>query len=183
MDIRYLIMVSLIACGSLGHAEEQWYAGTGIGQYDVDVGGADLDAGDTAFRFFGGWKMNDTWSFEAGYTAFSEVSESTTVPLVGDFESSVDVSSLDFYARPAFPLNDQWELFGIVGLSRIEADVEVTVPLVGTVSDSSSDTELMYGFGGQFKLDDRWAVRGEWVNYDVDGDLSMLSVVATYSFR
>ncbi len=185
MDIRYWALGLMLALGSVAHADDNrgWYAGGGIGQFSVDVDGADFDESDTALRFFGGWKMNEIWSFEAGYTSFSEISASTTDPFLGTVDMDVDVSSLDLYARPTWPLNDQWELFGIIGVSRIEADFKVTVPILGSVSDSSSDTELMYGFGGSYKFDDRWAVRGEWVTYDIDGDLSMFSIAATYNFR
>ena len=185
MDIRYWALGLMLALGSAAHADDNrgWYAGTGIGQFSVDIDGADFDESDTALRFFGGWKMNQTWSFEAGYTAFSDLSDSTTIPLLGTFDTDIEISSLDVYARPTWPLNDQWELFGIIGVSRIEADIKLTIPLVGTVSDSSSDTELMFGFGGSYKFDDTWAVRGEFVTYNVDGDLSMFSIAGTYNFH
>jgi opacity protein-like surface antigen len=185
MDIRYWALGLMLALGSAAHADDNrgWYAGAGVGQFSVDIDGADFDESDTALRFFGGWKMNQTWSFEAGYTAFSDLSDSTTIPLLGTFDTDIEISSLDVYARPTWPLNDQWELFGIIGVSRIEADIKLTIPLVGTVSDSSSDTELMFGFGGSYKFDDTWAVRGEFVTYNVDGDLSMFSIAGTYNFH
>ena len=185
MDIRYWALGLMLALGSVAHADDNrgWYAGTGIGQFSVDIDGADFDESDTALRVFGGWKMNEILSFEAGYTAFSDLSESTTIPLVGTFDTDIEISSWDLYARPTWPLNDQWELFGIIGVSRIEADIELTIPLLGSVSDSSSDTELMYGIGGSYKFNDRWAVRGDWINYAVDGDLSMFSIAATYNFH
>ena len=41
----------------------------------------------------------------------------------------------------------------------------------------------MYGFGGTYKFADRWSVRGDWVNYDGDLDLSMFSIAAIYNFH
>ncbi len=181
MDIRYWALGLMLAFGSAVYADDDrgWYAGAGIGQYSVDTSGA--DESDTAMRFFGGWKMNKHWSFEGGYTFFSEVSSSFTDPLLGTTDVDVDVTSLDFYVRPTWPLNDQWELYGIAGFSRIEADVKVSGLI--NFSGSSSDTELMYGFGGTYKFADRWSVRGDWVNYDGDLDLSMFSIAAIYNFH
>ena len=189
MDIRYWALGLMLALGSAVYADDDrgWYAGAGLGQYSVDVDGANFDESDNAIRFFGGWKMNEHWSFEGGYTLFSDVSSSSsfTDPVFGTITTDVDVdvTSLDLYVRPTWPLNDHWELYGIAGVSRIEADVKVSATGLGSFSDNSSDTELMYGFGGMYKFGDRWSVRGDWITYDVDGDLSMFSIAAIYNFH
>ncbi len=185
MDIRYWALGLMLALlGSVAHADDNrgWYAGSGAGLYYIDLDGIDFDESAATLRVFGGWKMNDYVSFEAGYTNLFESSASAGVPGL-TVDADIDGSSLDLTVRPTWPLNDKFELFGVAGWSRF--DIETSVSGLGiTVSDSETETELIYGVGGMFHLTDNWSLRGEWVTVDVsDADFSMLSVSATYKFR
>ena len=174
MDIRYWALGLMLALGSVAYADDDrgWYAGSGAGLYYIDIDGSDFDESAGTLRVYGGWKMNDWLSFEAGYSRFFEASGSFAP---GGLDADIDGSSLDLAVRPTWPLNDKFALFGVAGWSRFDID---------TSFGSETETELMYGVGGMFHLNDSWSLRGEWVTVDVsDADFSMLSLSATYNFR
>ena len=140
--------------------------------------GIDFDESAATLRIFGGYKLNDWVSFEAGQAMLFESSASylgTDVDIEG--------TAWDVSVRPTFPLSDNFQIFAIAGVTQFNIDIRVSGP-GGSVSDDDTSTELMYGLGGMFTLNDRWSLRGEWLIIDVDdADFNMLSVSASYNLR
>jgi OOP family OmpA-OmpF porin len=181
MEIRHsALALALLAFGTAAHADDHggFYAGSGAGLYFVEIDDVDYDESAATVRAFGGYRLNEYVSFEAGFTHLFESS--------GDIfgvKAKLDGIAWDMSVRPMLPLNEQFEMFGVLGWTRYEFDVSASGGGI-TVSDKESESDLMYGLGGLFNVTDNWSVRGEWIMVDVDdADLGMLSVSATYRFR
>src|SRR5690606_35649998 len=71
------VVVGLLATGLCGVAQAEaqgFYAGSGAGMYYVDIDGLELDESAATLRLFGGYKLNQYLSFEAGYSNLFEAS-------------------------------------------------------------------------------------------------------------
>lgn len=162
------------------HAEESsgFYAGSGAGMYTLDFDDLDFDESAAMLRLFGGYRLNEFVSFEAGFT---NLFESSADVLGVDVE--LDGTAWDLSVRPSFPISDRFSAFGVLGWT--EYDFEISASGGGlSVTDTGSDGDLHYGLGGAWSLTDQWTLRGEWVTVDVsEADFSQFSVSATYNFR
>ena len=170
----------LVLVGSLAHADNQkgFYAGLGQGLYYIDFDNTDYDESAVSVRAFGGYKLNEYVSFEAGYASLFETSAD-----VPGAEIDIDGSSWDISVRPTMPLSDKFSVFGIIGYSRYEFDISISVGGL-SASDEDSESALMFGLGGMFNFNDNWSLRGEWTTVDKDdADFGMFAVSATYNFR
>lgn len=173
---------ALLAAGlaTAAHAEDTsgFYAGSGAGMYTLDFDGLDFDESAPTLRVFGGYRLNEYVSFEAGFTNLFEASRN-----VSGIDVEVDGTTWDLSVRPSFPINDRFSAFGVLGWT--EYDFEISASGGGvTATGSGSDGDLEYGLGGAWNVTDQWMLRGEWLMVDVsDADFSMFSVSATYNFR
>lgn len=175
------LMVGMIAAGLTGavQAEEQgFYAGSGAGMYFVDFDGIDFDESAPTLRLFGGYRLNEYVSFEAGFTNLFEASGDV---LGADVD--MDGTALDLSVRPTFPLAETFSVHGILGWTEYDMDFSASSGSL-SVSDSVKDGDLHYGIGGSLTINDQWRVRGDWTTVDIsDTDFSMLSLSAVYNFR
>lgn len=175
------------------------YFGGSIGdstvQFEDDRTGQQFDADDTGFKVIAGYRIIDWVAVELNYTDFGKpVDRFFGADLEADY-TAVSVSALGM-----LPLGRNFDLFGRLGLSRLDANFR-RVGFSG--SDSNKSTEPLIGIGAQFRANN-FAVRIEyegvlldannrdddwwddWNDDDWDdnnGDwLSMLSLGFTYKF-
>lgn len=135
-------------------ADTGWYLSGSLGSAEVDIPGADDS---TAWRIAGGYKINRTFGAELGYAN------------LGDFGGGDDVTSLELAATAAFPLANQFSLYGLVGFARLEAG-------------SEEETELMFGVGAQYDVSRNLGVRLQWHRYDTDEAIDVLSLGVVWKF-
>lgn len=139
-----------------------WYAGAQIGNAEV------FDEDDTAWKVFGGYQINPTFSAEVGYTNLGEVD----VP-----GGSAEATAFEFLGLAKFPLGNQFSIYGLAGLAMVEVDVS------GPLSSASDDsTELTYGIGGQFDFSRNMGVRLQWQRYDTEEEVDVLSLGVVIKF-
>jgi len=138
----------------------------------------DFDESAATIRLFGGYKLNQFVSFEAGYNSLFE----STGDVLG-VDVDIDGSAWDVSVRPSFPVADSFTAYAVLGWT--EYDLDISADAGGfTVSDSVKDGDLHYGIGGALTINDSWNVRGEWTTVDVDdASFGMLSLSAVYNFR
>ena len=147
--------------------ETGWYAGASLGQstvQDCDVSGfpgASCDDKDTAWKLFGGFQINRTFSVELGYANLGEGTASG-----GGVNASIESNAWELVGVGMFPIASQFSLYGKLGLFRADSDLSGNL---GSGSDSSSG--LTFGVGGQYDFSRNMGVRAEWQRYaDVGGD-------------
>ena len=138
-------------------ADRGFYIGGGVGDATVEAAG--FDESDTAYKVFGGYNI--------GF-----------IPLV-DF--AVEASYVDFGG----PLDRTGvKAFGLAGLSFGPFGVFAKAGAISWDSNVDSGSDAAYGIGARFAIGSL-AVRAEYEEYDVGGnltDLSMMSVSAVFTF-
>lgn len=139
-----------------------WYVGGSLGQADL---GPDED---TAWKIFGGYDINRNFAVELGYTDLGEVSEGA---------ATAEANALELTALGKFPVGNQFSVYGLAGIAKVEA--EVSGP-GGTVSDDS--TELTYGIGAQYDMTRNVGLRAQWQRYDTEDEVDVLSVGVLWKF-
>ncbi|MGI9327062.1 MAG: porin family protein, partial [Pseudomonadales bacterium] len=154
MDIRKAILgTAMLGLSFSAVAEGGFYAGSGAGIYYVEFDDIDFDESAATLRVFGGYKLNDYLSFEAGYASLFE----TSADLLGA-DVDLDGTALDVSVRPTLPLSDNLQAFGIVGWTQYDFDISASLGNV-TVSDGDTESDLMYGLGAALDVTDNWNLR------------------------
>ena len=165
-------------CISRADAASGLYLGAGLGQSTIkdNTSGGNLDANDTAFKAFVGYRFNMIpivdLAVEGGYTDFGKPSQSISAQNVQFKLHGYDAAGLLIF--PLGPI----DLYGKVGMLSWSADTSVA----GTTS-SETGTDSFYGVGVGFYI---WkiGIRAEYERYqikDVDR-VDMYSLSALFQF-
>ena len=156
---------ALSAPAAFGQGQQMnpgWYVGGSLGQADL---GPDED---TAWKIFGGYDINRNFAVELGYTDLGEVSEGA---------ASVEANALELTALGKFPVGNQFSVYGLAGIARVDAEARGPG---GTVSDDSN--ELTYGIGAQYDMSRNLGLRAQWQRYDTDEEVDVLSLGVLWKF-
>jgi len=127
----------------------------------------------------GGYNFSSQLAAEVGYTMFGD----STVT-IGANSATIKTSSFYAAAVGSFPINDQFSLFGKLGISANKEDVSNSL---GT-SISNSKSGLMYGLGASYNLSSQTSLRAQYVNFgDYDSytlplKASIFSLGVAYTF-
>lgn len=134
----------------------QPYVGVKVGQFDLDVDGADDP---TAYGVYGGYNFDPNFGIEAEYVGSDDA----------DFGRFGDVSAKTYGAygtyRYAFP-NTGLYAKGKLGVAKTEVDISVP-----GFSDSESDTSLAGGVGLGYSVNPDFSVEAEYDKLGSDADL------------
>ena len=177
--ILKVIPAVALACGlvSQAYAASGLYLGAGLGQSSVkeSTSGGTLDATDSAYKAFVGYRFNMIpiidLAVEGGYTDFGKPSQT-----VSGGNVQVKLHGYDAAGLLIFPLGP-FDLYGKVGMLSWSADVS------GATSSSTTGTDPFYGIGAAFYF---WkiGVRAEAEQYKIkDTDrVLMYSLSALFQF-
>lgn len=160
-------------------AESGFYAGLGLGQVTLEdsVAGIDIEATDTGFKLFGGYRFNDHFSLEAAYLD-AGTPDDTVYGVT--FES--DASAIQASAIGTVPIGERFGVYLRGSVIAWEAENSATDGFF-FVSDKNDGTDFGYGIGGIFRATERFSLRAEFEGADFDGtDLRLLSVNGLFSF-
>ena len=143
------------------------YVGVGIGQSKAKdwcngIGpGVSCDDSDTAWKLFAGYQFNRHFAAELGYGKLGKVTAS-----LGTLREEAKATAWELSALGAWPINEQFSVFGRLGLYR--ATVKDETNFAGNIEHTNND--LTYGFGAQFNVTRNVGLRAEWQRYaDVGG--------------
>jgi len=129
------------------------YVGATIGKPDWkadSIGGISGDTSGTAFKLYGGYRLNRNFAAELSGVRLGKLSG----PLG---EAKASGYALD--AVGLLPLSPAWTALGRVGAARIKTSA-------GGASDRN--TVPKFGLGAQYQLNTNTALRGEWERYRLD---------------
>jgi hypothetical protein len=172
--------------------ESGWLIGGALGRFDVsldeldDVDDAieDLDADDTAWKLFTGYRFNKNITVEVAYVNFGEPGD--------DFESggtsgdyNVEISGFApsvVFSMPVGPV----ELFARLGYYFYDVDVNVDLDDLGSDVFQTSDSgeDMMWGVGVGMTFMERLNARIEYEKIDVEAtdDAKALWLSASWRF-
>ena len=130
-------------------------------------------------NLFAGYRINDTWAVEGGYTNLGEFKGSTTTANSGgtyllNTSLSLKMSALSVAAVGFLPVtaDKQGALIGKIGLARWKADMSVSASgLGGNLSGSASDsgTDPVIGVGYEHRYGG-FGVRALYERYKADDE-------------
>jgi len=148
-------------------------AGQG-GYVAIDVGpatfsGADFGAANTgvsypnpgSFHITGGYHFDQNLGVEGGIVSVGD-STVNTVNLGGS--ETLKTSVWYVAATGTFPVSNQFDLFGKLGLASTKIDY-TTGGLFTPATFSGSKTNLMFGLGGQYNFNQNWGLRVQYENF------------------
>ena len=190
---KVLAMVGLAsAMAFVGPAFAQdagFFVGGSVGQSDIDdeittglIDSGTVDGKDTAFKIFGGYMFNRHFGVEAAYIDAGEVSYSGTfsgVPVTG---GTVELSAFNVSVLGNFPVNEQFSVFGKIGLFSWEAEANDTT---GGMPFSADDdgTDVSFGVGVAYNFTRNFGLRAEYELFKTDdADVSLISIGAVWRF-
>lgn len=172
------IALALISSPALAEIDSGFYAGVGIGEATVKdtAAGLDIDASDTGYKMFGGYRFNEYGSIEAGY-------------LVGTFDETISGVEIESDAN-AFqasllwqvPVSNYFELYLRGSIVAWEADHTATVGSA-TFRQDTDGTDFGYGIGAAVNATPKFGMRAEFEGAEFDGtDFRMISVSGLFRF-
>src|SRR6266511_1209562 len=140
-------LLALIAVSTPALSQDTgWYAGLGVGQStakgacDGIAGpGISCDEKDTAFKILGGYQVNQNFGVEFAYTDLGQA----TASFAGFGSIAIAAKGFELLGVGTMPINQQWSVYGKLGLFRWDVDAKDGTGLVGSVS--ATGTDLTYG--------------------------------------
>jgi opacity protein-like surface antigen len=165
-----------------------FYLGGGVGQFnaqiddvdDVDSTVDEWDEGDTAYKFFAGYRLNSFLAFELDYINLGEPS-GAVIP-----GRNVDASVDGFapYVVGTIPLGQWFEVYGRLGYYFYDATLGVEDGAGGRLEFDEESEELVYGAGIGANIGERLNVRFEYERFDFENvdDADALWLTAAWRF-
>jgi OmpA-OmpF porin, OOP family len=155
-----IIALSATMLSAPAFAAGPYYGGVSLGTSDID--NCSGDCGDTGIKILGGYQVTPTVGVEVAYID------------LGKFNNNVRASALGVSAVGKLPLQNNFSLFGRLGLNnaRIKGN-----------GGSDSSVELGYGIGAAYAYSPTVDFRAEWerIAFDsVDGSLLSVGVVMKF---
>jgi OOP family OmpA-OmpF porin len=166
-----------------GEQERAWpsrgaYAGASIGKskFHIEESAARIngatstrlskDESDTAYKVYGGYRFNEYFAVEGGFTEFGTFSATRTMtaPGTGTFTIKSRIGGLHGEAVGMVPFG-RFAVFGKLGLvytiTESTASSSGSVVVVGTRDQTSSDVNVKAGIGASFDITRHFGVRVE----------------------
>jgi OOP family OmpA-OmpF porin len=184
-----------------------WYVGANVGQSRAKIDDARIARGllgsgfssvaienderDTAYKVFGGYRINRNFAIEGGYFDLGEFGfKATTVP-AGTLNGNIKLRGFNLDALGMLPITEKFSAFGRVGVNYAEARDSFTgTGLVRVVDPNPSKRQTNYkaGLGLQYAFSEVLAMRAEVERYRINdavgnrGDVDLFSVGLVYRF-
>jgi OOP family OmpA-OmpF porin len=186
-----LMAIAATAASTASAAPDRgFYAGAGVGAVNVKDDASGLDDGDTGFKVFGGYVLNEILAVELSYIDGGTAEDSTTVldPFLGlgTVAQQVDTRIFNLSVLGDLLLTDQFSLFGRLGYAFIDTDVDATANFRGFVasaSDSDTNDEFSYGVGAVYRFTEQLEARAEFEGFDVSsGNLNAITASVLFRF-
>jgi OOP family OmpA-OmpF porin len=186
-----LATLAVAAAAPAAYAQDEnrgFYLGGGIGQFNAQIDDVDQidntvddwDEDDTAYKFFGGYRVNNFLAFELDYINLGEPS-GAVVP-----GRNVDASIDGFapYVVGTIPLGKWFEVYGRLGYYFYDANVGVEDELDNRVEFDEESEDLVYGAGIGANIGERLNIRFEYERFDLQGvdDADSLWLTAAWKF-
>jgi len=182
-----------VALAPAAFAQEQqevsgFYLGAGAGQFNANIDDvSDIDdtvdswsEDDTAYKIFGGYRLNRFLAFELDYINLGEPS-GRTVP---GFNVDSSVDGFAPFVVGTLPLGRFFEVYGRAGYYFYDATTGVTDTLDHRVEFKEESEDFVYGGGIGANLGEKLNLRFEYEKYDLKGldDADALWLTAGWRF-
>jgi opacity protein-like surface antigen len=191
--MKKLIVALIAGTAAMGAAQAQTtqtqpraYVGIGVATADHEnssVGGltnVDSDGYKASGKIFGGYEFDQNWGVEAGYTDFRNANVNYSV---NGTNGSGTTKGSSYYVAGKYnmPVNDQFSVYGKLGLEHSERKLESAA-----LNLKDTDTGAYGAVGLQYNLNQQVALTAEYERYGktktVGAKADVWTVGARYSF-
>lgn len=191
--------------------DSYWYGGASIGQSRAKIDDARTTARLQAsglpssivddnrhlgYKFFGGYQFNKNLAIEAGYFDLGQFGYTATIvppsTLVGTQTGKIKIKGLNLDVLGILPLNDQYSIFGRVGMNYAQAKDTFTstgaAPAFANSNPSKNAINYKLGVGVQYDFTKAFGLRAEAERYRINdaigntGDVDFFSLGLIYRF-
>jgi OOP family OmpA-OmpF porin len=149
------------------------------------------DDKDTGWKLFVGYQFTPNFAIEGGYTDLGKATANGVLTGVA-VNADGKARGWELAAIAAFPLYQQFSIYGKLGVFRANVDASITGTIPGftaTQSVSAHSTDLTFGAGVKYAFTPNIGARLEWQRYhDVGGDntgkekIDLFSLGLLYNF-
>ncbi len=177
MKIRLAVVMAALASVAAAPAafadnESGFYLGGGVGRFNAQIDDVDAldpaiqgwDEDDTAYKLFGGWRLNKVIAFELDYINLGEPSGD----VVPGFNVDSSVDGFAPYVVATLPLGI-FEVYGRLGYFFYDATYGIETAAGGRVEFDEESEDIVYGAGVGLDLLDHINVRLEYERFDLQG--------------
>jgi len=182
------LAVAALSIAATAQADENdtgFYLGGGVGQFNVEVDDFDdvttaieeYDSDDTAWKAFGGWRMNKYFGLELAYVNLGSPEDE----ILPDTFVEIETDGFAPYAVGTLPLGP-FELFAKAGYFFHETDARVTTPL-GSLTESDSGEDFTWSAGVGVTVFETFNLRLEYEQFDFENIDDANALWLTGSFR
>ena len=172
--ITAALALATLAASAAAQAQDNesgFYAGAGVGTFDVEIDDFDdidatidrYDSDDTAWKAFGGWRMNPYLGFELAYVNLGSPDDE----ILPGVSLTTETDGFAPYVVGTLPLGDWFELFGKAGYYWYDTEARLTTP-AGATRESNSDQTFTWSAGVGLNIFERVNVRLEYEQFDFD---------------
>jgi OOP family OmpA-OmpF porin len=173
------LLTSVTALGAAGaaHAADDYKPYIGVGavaaehRYNLsnDTSTGDRKNTEWGGKIYGGVQINPNWAVEAGYTDFGKSDYGYTV---GSATGRVESDAKSFYlaGKASYPVNQQFSVFGKLGVAHNKNDVTGT-GLAAAYNGDSSRNSLYASVGAEYAFNEKVSATLEYEHYgknDID---------------
>lgn len=154
----------------IGDNESGFYAGGGVGQFDVEIDDFDdleetidrYDSDDTAWKAFAGWRANPWLALELAYVNLGSPDDE----ILPDVFLTVETDGFAPYVVGTLPIG-WFEAFAKAGYYWYEVEARLSSPL-GTAREDESESTFTWSAGLGLNIFERVNVRLEYEQFDFD---------------
>ena len=196
MNLKVAAAIAALLSGTMASAayaqgQEEvsgFYLGGGFGQFNAGIDNVDqLDntvdnwkEDDTAYKIFGGYRLNPFLAFEVDYINLGKPSGA----VVPGFNVDSSVDGFAPYVVGTIPLGKWFEVYGRLGYYFYDAKVGQQEALNDRVEFDEESKDLVYGGGIGANIGEKFNLRFEYERYDLKGldDADALWLTAGWRF-
>ena len=188
--ITAAVAVAALAAAMSAQAQDNesgFYAGAGVGTFDVKINDFDdvddtidrYDSDDTAWKAFGGWRMNPYLAFELAYVNLGSPDDE----IFTDTTLTLETDGFAPYVVGSFPIGDWFEVFAKAGYYWYDTETEISTA-IGSLSEDDSDSTFTWSAGAGLNIFERVNIRLEYEQFDFDtaDDAQALWLTGAYRF-
>ncbi len=186
--ISAAFLLAGLAAAAGAHADEDagFYAGAGVGQFDVKINDVDdvtttidrYKSDDTAWKAFAGWRANRWLALELAYVNLGSPSDE----IAPDTRLTVETDGFAPYVVGTLPIGDWFEAFAKAGYYWYDTTARLSSP-AGVARDKNSDSNFTWSAGLGVNFFERVNVRLEYEQFDFDNIDHSNALWLTGAFR
>jgi OOP family OmpA-OmpF porin len=177
---KQMCIVTLLSAFTLPAAAQGLYvfADAERNKIESEVDDLSVSKSENGYGVGIGYRLNSTYAIELAYRDMLSLSEGGTYEDYG-YRYDTDVSAYQASVIANYPLNNQVNIFGRLGIGRLDIDSSLYQNAWGDLTreqSNESETKALFGIGMGYSFTDHFGVRLEYSRFAKVEDVTLSSV-------